>query len=426
MPRDVIPSARTDLVVLTVFFCGTSGGLLRSDPTQISDFYRLAQAQEVNSEELSRKPLPFDLDGVTQFKKGFSGCGVTHGMRGTFFAHGLKEQCQEVVDDVVNLCQLGKVRVNAVGLSRGAIACIYLAKRVSKIDGVEVNLLLFDPVPGNLIFSQTIDLLGVSTANQAMDLSECENLKNVVAIYPVEPLPDILCHAPLFPTYPRQAVVSEYPIPGCHQGALFSSDVGSDAGCSSSFYLIHRFLTQNGTDLAASPDVVSSVALESMLSRENRRVFSSRRCAHAVSFMETELVGERNGVYLNCLHEEVALGGSKRGDQENFSLKIIRTENFIPMKTVITGIFTLSMGAFGLWAVLTPCALSAEIATLVGGLAVLSVLWPVMLGIGVTLLAGAAGYYLHRKHHIFSREPSEVRSPPGIAVSSDFSVPLCK
>ena len=57
---------------------------------------------------------------------------------------------------------------------------------------------LFDPVPGNLCWATTINCCNI--ASQCLDLSMCtNNLINVTAIYPHEPLPDLAFHAPVIP-----------------------------------------------------------------------------------------------------------------------------------------------------------------------------------------------------------------------------------
>jgi len=78
-----------------------------------------------------------------------------------------------------------------------------------------LNILLFDPVPGNLITcTKFCDLCacgfwycrcfhGYNTANSSYDLSKSRILDNVLALYPCKPLPDCICHMPIFPKYPH-------------------------------------------------------------------------------------------------------------------------------------------------------------------------------------------------------------------------------
>ena len=155
-------------------------------------------------------------------KIAFDGCGVTHGCCGTLFATGLREQTQ-VVRQKLEAIMLSpdlhkrRVRLNVVGLSRGGCAAIILAQELCHISGTELSmvqssifymqltdrvvvqaLFLFDPVPGNLCWATTINCFNI--ASQCLDLSMCtNNLMNVTAIYPHEPLPDLAFHAPVIP-----------------------------------------------------------------------------------------------------------------------------------------------------------------------------------------------------------------------------------
>ena len=103
---------------------------------------------------------------------------------------------------------------------------LYLAQMLGSVDRkrLEFNMLLFDPVPGNLISSSHyLDILGASTANTSLDLTKCCNIRDVLALYPYKPLPDLAFHAPSLPAYPPGCDVVEDACLGCHQGALFCS-----------------------------------------------------------------------------------------------------------------------------------------------------------------------------------------------------------
>merc|ERR1712113_1210318 len=58
-------------------------------------------------------------------------------------------------------------------------------------------------------------------ANQAMDISNVQNLGKVLVLYPHEPLPAIAVHAPLLISFPARCELEEDVILGCHQGALW-------------------------------------------------------------------------------------------------------------------------------------------------------------------------------------------------------------
>jgi hypothetical protein len=205
---------------------------------------------------------------------------------GTIFATGLQTQCNEVKQHIKQmLCietpptlfsflsplpssttrssigtkqndnekpkqMIKNVILNVVGLSRGGVAAIQLAQTLHNIpsDRLQVNLMLFDPVPGNLItFSKYLDPFGLNTANSALDLSYCHNIGDVLALYPYQPLPDISFHAPVLPKYPIQCSVVEDATLGCHQGALFCQSRSIESRLS--YFRIHDWLIKHGTAL---------------------------------------------------------------------------------------------------------------------------------------------------------------------------------
>lgn len=201
-----LPPLTVDTVVVTVYFAAT-GFLVTDCSTHISTLYQL-----------------HECSSPQQMVMGFDGCGVTHGLLGGIFGVGLEDHIEEVVDTVIDLLkQSKKVVLNCVGHSRGGIAALLLAKRLAWIDArwLEINAVLLDPVPGNYLITAQCDVMGISLANQAMDLSECQNLKQVLAIYCNEPLLDIIAHAPLVPLYPPQCQVMEEVLPGDHMSIAY-------------------------------------------------------------------------------------------------------------------------------------------------------------------------------------------------------------
>ncbi|CAM9788674.1 unnamed protein product, partial [Ectocarpus fasciculatus] len=228
---------------LSVYFEGTANRI-DYNVTQIGLFADITDALDLR---LSRT----STSETHQYKLSYDGCGVTNGSMGVVFATGLVEQCTEArkaIDSMLSTAY-DSVTLNIAGLSRGGIAAIYLAQMVGLYSPsvLTVNLLLFDPVPGNLITtSRFLDLLGYSTANASMDLSICRNIGKVLALYPYLPLPDLAFHAPVFPIYPPGAHVTMDAVLGCHQGALFCQK-NKDALLS--FVRIKRWLTNCGTSL---------------------------------------------------------------------------------------------------------------------------------------------------------------------------------
>jgi hypothetical protein len=236
---------------LTVYFEGTANPLLGYKAgafvnyvTQIGLFYDITKGVDLSTVKSKDQYPSFPA----RFKIGFDGCGVTNGMSGLIFADGLRSQCDDVKRHVCALLECGhtKIILNAVGLSRGAIAVLYLAQLLGDLDPaqVELNLLLFDPVPGNLISSSKFfDIFGASTANSSLDLTKCGNIGKVLALYPYEPLPDMAFHAPSLPNYPSSCEWVEDACLGCHQGALFCS---GNLPSRLSYLQISEWLTDRG------------------------------------------------------------------------------------------------------------------------------------------------------------------------------------
>ena len=244
--------------ILSVFWCGTAGSI---DPpaTQIGLFAQAAGGEDLSDwPDSLASPLPRVDPRPSLFKLCFDGIGYTGGCSGTLFATGLKRQADRVVRVIQRLRQdLGPtVRVNVLGLSRGGMASLYLCQALERAkdlcgpQDVDLRLLLFDPVPGNQVSLSTCLRgcgLAITTSNQALNVSKCAVLSEVLAIYPHEPLPDISFHAPILPSYPRGTVVEEDVTLGCHQGALF--DMHQQLDSALSFARIHRWLEDHGTPL---------------------------------------------------------------------------------------------------------------------------------------------------------------------------------
>ena len=230
---DACPDA-SPLVVLTVYFCGTAGVLGPPATTQIGLFFNLTVGADITHSltagVATRQPSSAGVGGPADeqhFKMGFDGCGETNGCLGLLFAHGLTAQCRVVCSRVQAFLAASRcVRLNVLGLSRGGMAAMKLTQMLSDIDpsSLEVNICLFDPVPGNLIVTAAVDWTcggRISIARQSVDLSASRNLASALAIYPHEPLPALAFHAPIIPRYPERARCEELVTLGCHQGALW-------------------------------------------------------------------------------------------------------------------------------------------------------------------------------------------------------------
>jgi len=276
---------------MSVYFSGTDGSI-KNGWTQISTFASLTDALDITDLQI---PLE-----VSHYKLAFDGCGVTYGMAGTIFGYGLKHQCQKVSQIVHFLINSSfKVKLNCLGLSRGAVAIMLLVKMLAKIPKtqLEMNILLFDPVPGNMIITSTLDIINNSLANQAMDLTASINLNNVLALYPYIPLPDIALHAPLIPNYPASCQLEEDVTLGCHQGALFDP---TSLETQLSFLRIRSFLEANGTILHNYNKYISEQECLTQLEAECKLQKPSIRHTH--SKYSALIIRELEGDYLNLQH----------------------------------------------------------------------------------------------------------------------------
>ena len=293
--------------VLTVFFEGTANHI-DYNVTLIGLFASLAEGKDI-------RLYPSYDDPNHQYKMCFDGCGVTNGNMGVIFATGLAEQCNKVlahINDILSTSTYDAVTVNAVGLSRGGIAVMYLAQLLSNHsrDIVITNLLLFDPVPGNLITSSRfLDWIGFSTANSSMDLTYCRNIGVVLALYPVIPLPDMAFHAPILPLYPDCATVTEDAVLGCHQGAVFCQ---KSRECVLSFVRMKQWLISCGTRLSRT---TASDSLDLSLSSCKHEMDyelaadspESTRYTHSSPSGALILRYKNGPIYLNKWHEALTI-----------------------------------------------------------------------------------------------------------------------
>jgi hypothetical protein len=287
---------------LAIFFCGTDGSLDNNN-TWIQYFHnKLCTAFDLTGhspDDWSREHAISESTMITRSKNsilhwdaklGFNGCGVDYGMPGVVFGSGLSDQCDtaithitKIVKDLEGFVQerdgvKGVLKLNCVGLSRGAVAIALLAKMIAgdqfltkyrsatpfskdthdsefqKRPGrveIEFNGFLFDPVPGNLIITGSCDSsTGISLTKQTKNLKKhCGTglIRRMTAIYPYESLPDIACHAPLLIQYPDDCEVHEDVMLGCHQGAVFAHSY--DLACICSFFQILEFLKQVGVEM---------------------------------------------------------------------------------------------------------------------------------------------------------------------------------
>jgi len=312
-------NVETEVKTITVYFSGTDG-VIQNGQTQISTFSHFTTGVDLTN--LTQMPE----EDHQYYKLAFDGCGVTNGTMGMVFAYGLQEQCEKVGDIVKGLVQNHyKVILNCMGLSRGGIAVIMLTKMLSHIPKkeLEMNILLFDPVPGNLITSSKIDILNLTIANQNIDMSDSVNLRRVLSIYPYIPLPDMAFHAPIIPRYPTHSEVEEDVTLGCHQGALF---IPYNLETRLSFLRIKTFLEESGTRFDEQINHMFPITEHQCLTEIENEIarnigLTSIRYVHSLDNLV--IVREGDGPFLNLHHVNILRKlGREVPDEPNCFLKI--------------------------------------------------------------------------------------------------------
>jgi hypothetical protein len=315
-------NAEREVKIITVYFSGTDG-VVQGGSTQISTFSSYTIGVDLTNSALPEEDYQY-------YKFAFDGCGVTNGMMGMVFAYGLQEQCDKVRDVVSVLVRNHyKIILNCFGLSRGGIAVLMLTQMLSHIpkSQLEMNILLFDPVPGNLITSSKVDLIGVTVANQNMDVSDSVNLRRVLSIYPYIPLPDMAFHAPIIPRFPTHSEVEEDVTLGCHQGALI---IPYNLETRLSFLRIKTFLQESGTRFDESINDMFPITEHQCLTEienEIARNIGSTSIRYVHSLDNLVIVREGDGPFLNLHHVNILRKlGREVPDEPNCYLKIRRED----------------------------------------------------------------------------------------------------
>lgn len=285
---------------LTIYFSGTDGRIYGGH-TQVSLFASYTLGQNISDPEtpVSR--------ASEHFKMFFDGCGVTNGLMGGIFGFGLSYQCDSVVERIKTLLEFNmNVVVNVFGLSRGAVAGIILAKSMDELPEkrVSLNLLLFDPVPGNSIASSSWDLFGFTLANQCVDVSESKHVRNVLVLYPHEPLPPVILHAPVISEWPEKCNVMTDVILGKHQGPLWLT-TNKYTEYNVAYIYIYLFLNACGTVLDCSGEEIHIDDIEKDTFHGLNEYFKNNAFTyrHTHPWNGADIVSDDEGVYLNKLHK---------------------------------------------------------------------------------------------------------------------------
>ena len=191
------------------------------------------------------------------------GCGVKNNDMRDFdaiFTFNLVKQIKQLENEIRDSIKSSKekLRLNLYGFSRGGAGVFLLCQNLKDIssDELEINLVSFEPVPGNFITGVYADsFLGVNytLSNMVYDLSECKNINDSLILFTNQPLPDFACHGPILPALPKSANSLTEVIPGCHKGAeLFMVESGNvirpyNNESAIAFYHVISFLQKNGT-----------------------------------------------------------------------------------------------------------------------------------------------------------------------------------
>lgn len=208
----------------------------------------------------------------------FKGCGQIRGdLFGWLFGEGIEEQCDYLlkqIDLIIKDNPNKNIKINAVGLSRGVISALLLIKHLSasQYSNLKTSLTLIDPVSGNHWLTTKLDLLNLTLANRAKDISQVSNLKNIHIFFADEKTHSehvksdtkwAAFIAPfftsLYPTAPIPCTVDFLKLSHGHLTTRMPRYEGliSDRELQKLVYLSYKVLTNTGT--AFSKDLIDEV-----------------------------------------------------------------------------------------------------------------------------------------------------------------------
>lgn len=332
-------------IVLSVYFSGT--GLF----TGLSD-----QENREDSDTISSALFRCSEHKENQISHGFLGCGIVGGFLGGIYGAGINGQVRSVENLVHNINKNHpgkKIILNMYGHSRGGITAILAAKALGNVTAfkLDINMALLDPVPGNFGITQALDPADCTLADQAIDLSNCANLKNVLRLYPygggiIMPL---MAHTPLVSTFPKDCTVTEDVITGIHvdtenlkfkreQGRIKKSDKNGKLieevvydypyriQAIAALDLVTRFMQKYGTRYEADTEwrTIRKTALtdELLLNYYNeivthKRIKASSKPTHSKESVEIVAVPGRR--WVNEHHKQIYLRAHPEEDENSIS-----------------------------------------------------------------------------------------------------------
>lgn len=294
-------------------------------------------------------------------KMGFSG---SFDLAGEIWGAGVKERAQHVADTVRRLIAsagataepsaqdaettpFNKIILNIYGFSRGGIEALLVAIYLKAIDPalLAINLALIDPVPGNHLFiHKTLGtgLFGETLAQQALDLSECHNLNNVLCLYSQKlgndhHLTDGQRHhltralksffASLAPTWPNGCHVEEDVIHGYHsdtQNITYRHDAPNTTIKSSGAALIayHRcreFLNAHGAKILDTNDAFSQEQVIKNYAHQNKYFYPSYQKECHASSAQRVFIRSQPRKFYNLHHQSLELATLTRFEPDDLS-----------------------------------------------------------------------------------------------------------
>ncbi|PWY54987.1 hypothetical protein DGG96_14395 [Legionella qingyii] len=345
-------------ITLTAIFEGTIYSIEQPNTHLHQVLFKDCKGVRINSAE------QVDLNkDATHFKMGFNGCGVDYGVKGLLFGAGVKQQSDQLVAVVKKLIKEGyKVKLNCIGLSRGGIAAIMAAIKLAHVDGfhLETNLLLLDPVPGNLFYVPFLDFFNYTLTNNAINLSSSKNLNYVETLYPYLEVGDdteewvdrVLAkfHIPIRPTYPQHCQVREEVILGAHLKAFQDVNKENDAvhlryGVDVipiirklSKAIMYQFLERVGSLVGAGENVEQSEIINEfqregaqwkrILAEIIASIIPKSRLLHSQD--QSRITVSNSAKYLNKTHRELIDKDSQ--DPEELCLKVEPERNYLEKK----------------------------------------------------------------------------------------------
>ncbi len=253
-----------------------------------------------------------------------NGCGESRDIRdfSVVFSFHLEKQVADIIKKIEQIIAESddKIVLNVYGFSRGGIAAFLLCQKLknSSKDRLTINVASFEPVPVNFITSVNGDrFFGTKSTLAAMvaDLTECDNIDNMLILFTNQPLPDIWGFAPILPALPTTCKLEVDVTPGRHVSAVsfYKEGQSIQAQNNESAIVFHRivgFMQQCGTtfnfqqlqldDNLASGD--SQQLLNLCTELANKTDDNKTRAMH----LNNTIFTTANKAYLNIYHKKLS------------------------------------------------------------------------------------------------------------------------